>query len=70
MRVVDLMLKDNKNAREMECDGTYFRVDRRGKAPLSCQDEFTKIAQQYAKNCTHGEIPVPRQSPEELLRKT
>ncbi|MFU0833287.1 MAG: Polyphosphate kinase [Oscillospiraceae bacterium] len=51
IRIIDLLLKDNQNAREMTSDGTYSRVDRRGKIPLSCQDELMKLAQQYAKSC-------------------
>ncbi|QAT49642.1 RNA degradosome polyphosphate kinase [Caproiciproducens sp. NJN-50] len=70
MQAVDLMLKDNENAREMNSDGTYFRVDRRGKTPLNCQEEFTKIAQQYAKDCMQGEASIFSQGPEELFRNT
>lgn len=51
MQVINLLLSDNENARTMGNDGTYFRVDRRGKAPVNCQEEFMKIALQYAKDC-------------------
>lgn len=70
MQAVDLMLKDNENAREMSSDGTYFRVDRRGKTSLDCQEKFTQIAEQYAKDCMHGEVPTLQQGREEPLSKT
>ncbi|MVB13015.1 Polyphosphate kinase [Caprobacter fermentans] len=59
MKIVDLLLNDNENARTMEADGTYSRVDRRGKTPLSCQDEFAKIAQQYAHFQLDREVSAP-----------
>jgi polyphosphate kinase len=58
IRIVELLLNDNKNAREMHPDGTYTRVNRRGKTPLSCQDELMKIACQYAKSCLDSENPT------------
>lgn len=51
IHIMELLLKDNQNAREMDANGTYTRVDRRGKTPLSCQNELLKIAQQYTKSC-------------------
>ncbi|MCI1964666.1 MAG: RNA degradosome polyphosphate kinase [Oscillospiraceae bacterium] len=69
MHVMDLLLHDNENARIMNCDGTYSRVDRRGKTSLNCQDKFYEIAQQYAEERLSGKSPVPRQSLEELSRE-
>ncbi|WP_411676737.1 RNA degradosome polyphosphate kinase [Caproicibacter sp.] len=59
MKIIDLLLNDNENARTMETDGTYSRVDRRGKTPLSCQDEFVKIAQQCAHCRMDHEVSAP-----------
>ena len=59
IRMMELLLKDNKNAMEMQSDGTYNRVDRRGKKSLSAQSELMKIAQQYAKDCLNQNIAVP-----------
>mgnify|MGYP000889786403 CR=1 FL=1 len=44
LRILERMLADNENARVMGPDGTYARVDRRGKAPVSCQTEFMRMA--------------------------
>jgi polyphosphate kinase len=70
MQVIGLLLSDNENAREMSCDGTYSRVDRRGKTPINCQEEFTKIAQQYANDCMRKEASAPRQTLESLQHET
>ncbi|MCH3971681.1 MAG: RNA degradosome polyphosphate kinase [Oscillospiraceae bacterium] len=44
--ILDLMLRDNINARRMLCNKEYEHIDRRGKAPCNCQIEFSKLAQQ------------------------
>lgn len=45
-RILNLLLNDNTNTRIMYSDATYSHVDRRGKAPFSCQLEFSRLAQQ------------------------
>lgn len=63
-RLADIMrffLEDNTNARKMNADGTYSRVDRRGKTTFSCQAEFTKIAQQTARDRMEKERAIPRE---------
>lgn len=50
-RVLDIystMWEDNVKTRVLDADGTYKRVDRRGRAPLSSQDYFAKQATKLA----------------------
>jgi polyphosphate kinase len=42
------MWEDNVKTRVLDADGTYKRVDRRGRAPLSSQDYFAKQATKLA----------------------
>lgn len=37
MQVLDIQLNDTNRSRLMQPDGSYIRVDRRGKVPLDCQ---------------------------------
>lgn len=46
--ILNLMLSDNINTRVMQPDTSYAHIDRRGKAPLDCQTEFWRIAQEKA----------------------
>ena len=41
------MLSDNVKAQIMQPDGTYERIDRRGKVLLCAQDYFTEEAKNY-----------------------
>ncbi len=40
--ILDVMLRDTLKARIMDDDGTYSRIDKRGKELLSCQAEFCR----------------------------
>lgn len=51
IHIMDILLRDNKKAREMQADGTYKRVARRGKEPLSAQEYFCEEA-----------LPTPKES--------
>lgn len=42
--ILDLMLSDNTNARLMQPDTSYVHIDRRGKASVNCQREFSRLA--------------------------
>lgn len=42
--ILDVMLRDTLKARIMDDDGTYSRIDKRGKELLSCQAEFCREA--------------------------
>ncbi len=42
--ILDLMLSDNANARLMQPDTSYVHIDRRGKASVNCQREFSRLA--------------------------
>ncbi len=48
--ILETMWKDNANTRVMKSDGTYYRVDRRGKPPCNCQFEFSRSAQNAVKD--------------------
>lgn len=43
--ILEQMWNDNINTRVMNSDGTYVRLDRRGKAPQNCQLIFSRLAQ-------------------------
>ena len=43
--ILEQMWNDNTNTRVMNSDGTYVRVDRRGKAAQNCQLIFSQLAQ-------------------------
>ena len=44
--ILDVLFRDTENTRVMLPDGTYQRLDRRGKAPLNCHREFSRMALQ------------------------
>lgn len=46
--ILNLFLNDNQKAYIMKNDGSYRRVDKRGKA-LNCQEEFYRMAQRAAR---------------------
>jgi polyphosphate kinase len=51
-RIIDMLkvlLSDNVKAQIMQADGTYERIDRRGKVLLCAQDYFTEEANEYLK---------------------
>ncbi len=56
-------LKDNMKAHILKPDGSYEKVDRRGKEPYCAQDEFCREAQEAAKSGERGKdtrIFVPK----------
>nr|MCR4924454.1 polyphosphate kinase 1 [Lachnospiraceae bacterium] len=44
--ILDIMLSDNMKAQFMNPDGSYSKLDRRGKDKLSCQEYFKKQAKE------------------------
>ena len=59
LNILDLFLADNENARIMNPDGTYSHVDRRGKAPVSCQAEFMRLAGDAVRRRKEREAALP-----------
>lgn len=49
IEMLKVMLSDNVKAQIMQPDGTYERIDRRGKVLLCAQDYFTEEAKEYVK---------------------
>ena len=47
--ILEIQLKDTIRASQMNSDGTYERIDRRGKVLLCAQDYFTEEAKEYLK---------------------
>ena len=47
IEMLNIMLSDNVKAQIMQPDGTYERIDRRGKVLLCAQDYFTEEAKEY-----------------------
>ena len=45
-----ILLSDNVKAQIMQPDGTYERIDRRGKVLLSAQNYFAEEAKRYLEN--------------------
>ena len=45
--MLKVLLSDNVKAQIMQPDGTYERIDRRGKVLLSAQDHFAEEAKHY-----------------------
>lgn len=56
--VLKIQLEDNVKAHILQADGSYEKVDKRGKTLISSQDYFCKKAKQRAKpDKTEGETP-------------
>ena len=49
IEMLKVLLGDNVKAQIMQPDGTYERIDRRGKVLLCAQDYFTEAAKEYLK---------------------
>ena len=68
IHILDVQLADTEKARLLQPDGTYGRVDRRGKVHICAQDTFCQEAEQAAKK-EHAEETkrtfVPMEKPEE-----
>lgn len=50
IRILDVLLEDNVKAQIMQPDGTYERIDRRGKIRLSAQEYFVSEAEKMNEN--------------------
>ncbi|MCR4739346.1 MAG: RNA degradosome polyphosphate kinase [Lachnospiraceae bacterium] len=48
IHILNVMLSDNMKAQFMHSDGTYQKLDRRGKEPVSCQAVFKEEAEKNA----------------------
>ncbi len=57
--ILDLMLGDNINARLMQPDATYTSIDRRGKASVNSQREFSRLAKQAVRRLEEEERAKP-----------
>lgn len=57
--ILDLMLGDNINARLMQSDATYTSIDRRGKASVNSQREFSRLAKQAVRRLEEEERAKP-----------
>lgn len=62
---LDLMLRDNINARRMTGGKEYVRVDRRGKAPCNSQTEFSRFAHEAVRSLAAQESDKPLDRPPE-----
>lgn len=65
--ILEQMWNDNINTREMNPDGTYTHIDRRGKTALNCQLEFAREAHNAVKNLERQKESIlyePIRSPE------
>lgn len=49
IEMLRILLSDNVKAQLMQADGTYERIDRRGKVLLCAQDFFVQEAREYLK---------------------
>ncbi|MDD6456181.1 MAG: RNA degradosome polyphosphate kinase, partial [Lachnospiraceae bacterium] len=68
IHILDVQLADTEKARLLQPDGTYGRVDRRGKVHICAQDTFCQEAEQAAKKKHTEETKrtfVPMEKPEE-----
>lgn len=68
IHILDVQLADTEKARLLQPDGTYGRVDRRGKVHICAQETFCQEAEQAARK-EHAEETkrtfVPMEKPEE-----
>lgn len=49
MHILEIQMADNMKAHVLQADGTYEKVDRRGKTLLNAQEYFCKEATEKAK---------------------
>ena len=62
---LDLMLRDNSNARKMLPGREYVHVDRRGKPPCNSQTEFGRLAREAVQKLAAQESTKPIDRPPE-----
>ena len=60
LHILDCQLRDNLKAHVMQKDGSYEKVDRRGKEPFNSQDNFCKEAIQRAKDAAEPTVHSTR----------
>ena len=58
MHILQVQLDDNLKAHVLQPDGTYQKIDRRGKVPVGAQDTFCREAVEIVKNYHHSQDPV------------
>ena len=59
MRIINLLeiyLKDTEKTRLMKSDGSYIRVDKRGKETLNAQEYFYDYIKEKVKAINHPEV--------------
>lgn len=68
MHILDVLFHDTVKAHLLMTDGTYEKVDKRGKALISSQDQFVQEAAEKAKprnNDENSRVFIPAEPPEE-----
>ncbi len=61
IEMLKIMLSDNVKAQIMQPDGTYERIDRRGKVLLCAQDYFTEAAKELSEQKGKNQKPLFRE---------
>ncbi len=62
---LDLLLRDNINARRMLATKEYVHIDRRGKPLCNCQTEFSRLAQEKVRALAAEDSSKPLEHPPE-----
>ncbi len=68
MHILDILLKDNVKAHILQPDGTYEKVDKRGKVLVCSQEQFTEEAKKKAIvriQTENSRVFIPAEPPEE-----
>ena len=58
MHILQVQLDDNLKAHVLQPDGTYQKIDRRGKVPVGAQDTFCREAVEIVRNYHRSQDPV------------
>ncbi|MDO4298459.1 MAG: RNA degradosome polyphosphate kinase [Lachnospiraceae bacterium] len=64
--ILDIQLADNMKAHILQPDGSYEKIDRRGKVLLNCHDYFCEEAERrawHAENPVQSRVFVPMENP-------
>ena len=70
MHVLDTLLQDTVKAHLLQPDGTYEKVDKRGKAIISSQDIFAEEARARARHedvIINSRVFIPAEPPEDEM---
>lgn len=54
-QILDVQLQDNVKAHILQADGTYDKIDRRGKAAVNSQSHFCDLAKKHAREKKQSE---------------